>query len=96
MTYFDSLPDDCAELAADRRKLQQYRAKLARHPNPQDPDFPGPEEYEEEPEPIEALIASVREFCDLAEKHLKANRKENAVLAMHDADFEIAEALGLS
>ena len=96
MTYLE-LIDECPELLAERNAKRRYQAQLARHPDPRDPDWPGhAEEPEAEPEPLEALIAFVRGQCDLAEKHLKAGRRENAVLAMHDADFEIAEALGLS
>lgn len=97
MTYLDTL-DDCDELIADRKHAVRLRNLLARHPNPQDPDHPIDCEAraEAEPDPLEALIAFVRAQCEKAEKHLEAGRRENAVLAMHDADFEIAKATGLS
>jgi hypothetical protein len=73
-------------------KLAHYQRQLARHPHPQDPDYPERESGETD---LFGLIEYVRKQCDLAEKHLAAQRRVNVRLALEDACGQINETLGL-
>ena len=37
-----------SELLADRKAERRYLSQLARHPDPRDPDYPGPDEADDE------------------------------------------------
>lgn len=50
--YYDE--DELDDLRIEARAERQYRNRLARHPDPRDPHYPGPDEGEEDGEQPES------------------------------------------
>lgn len=86
--------DTCAELRAEVAHQKRYQARLAAHPDPRDPDWPG---HAEEPEEssLTTHISTIAEWLAIARQANDRGDSAKAIRAIDEIHCECSSALGM-
>lgn len=84
--------DTIDDLRAEDRKRRQYQARLAAHPDPRDPDYPGDDPEESS---LATHLTNIAEWLAIAKQANDRGESAKAIRAIDEIHCECSAALGM-